>query len=60
LKQAVGGDWKGKASPVAYFVAIVAAVAGAPWVSMALYVRVAAVWLIPDRRIERTLANGGR
>ncbi|MGE0040782.1 MAG: TMEM175 family protein [Vicinamibacterales bacterium] len=60
LKQAVGGDWKGKASPVAYFVAIVAAVAGAPWVSMALYVLVAAVWLIPDRRIERTLANGGR
>jgi uncharacterized membrane protein len=57
LKRAVGGDWKGKMSPVAYLVAIVAALAGMPSIAMGLYVLVAGIWLVPDRRIERTLVH---
>ena len=56
LRRAVGGDWKGKASPIAYILAIAAAVAKIPWVPQALYVLMALVWLVPDRRIERALA----
>ena len=57
LKKAVGGDWKGKYSPVFYIVAILAAFK-AQWISQALYVAVALIWLVPDRRIEKAL--GGR
>jgi uncharacterized membrane protein len=56
LRAAVGGDWKGNLSPVLYLVAIVVAF-WAPWVSVALYALVALIWLVPDRRIERALAN---
>jgi len=55
LKTAVGGDWKGKLSPVAYAIAIPLAF-WSQWISMALYVSAALIWLIPDRRIERALA----
>lgn len=55
LKRAIGGDWKGKASPILYVVALAVAPVAHP-VSMALYVLVALIWLIPDRRIERALA----
>ena len=58
LKRAVGGDWKGKVSPMAYAIAMPMAFF-APWVSMALYVAVALVWLVPDRRIEHALAGPG-
>ncbi len=54
LKTAVGRDWKGKVSVLAY----VAGVALAPrWVpgALALYVLVALLWLVPDRRIERAI-----
>ncbi len=54
LALALGGDFKGKASPVIYAAAIAAAFV-APVVSLALYVAVAAMWLVPDRRIERAL-----
>ena len=54
LAQAVGRDRKGKLSVVAYVVAIAVSPVG-PWLSTALYVGVAAVWLVPDRRIERVL-----
>jgi uncharacterized membrane protein len=54
LKRAVGQDWKGKLSPVAYLVAILVA-PWSSWVSQALYVGAALVWLIPDRRIEHVL-----
>jgi uncharacterized membrane protein len=54
LQKAVGLDWKGKLSPLAYLIAIPIAF-WAQWVSQALYVLVALIWLIPDRRIERTL-----
>jgi uncharacterized membrane protein len=55
LKKAVGRDWKGKASPAMYAVAIPAAFAST-WISLGLYVAVALIWLVPDRRIEKTLA----
>jgi len=54
LKKAVGGDWKGKLSPVLYAIAIPMAF----WstrISLGLYVLVALIWLIPDRRIEGVL-----
>ena len=57
LQKAIGSDWKGKASPVIYAIAIVLAF----WwqaLAQALYVLVALIWLVPDRRIERTLAHG--
>ncbi len=55
LKRAVGSDWKGKLSPVLYLIGIAAAF-GSPRVSQALYTAVAALWLVPDRRIENILA----
>ena len=60
LRRAIGGDWKGKLSPVLYAMAIVSALA-APYLAAAIYAMVAAIWLVPDRRIERVLhdaANG--
>jgi len=56
LERAVGGDWKGKLSPFLYLAAIVAAFWWEP-LSLALYVLVATIWLIPDRRIERAMSN---
>ncbi|BAL26996.1 TMEM175 family protein [Azoarcus sp. KH32C] len=56
LKRAVGADWKGKLSPVIYLAAIGASFE-AGWLSLALYVFVAAMWLVPDRRIERVIAG---
>jgi uncharacterized membrane protein len=54
LKSAVGGDWKGKLSPLVYVAAIVSTF-WVHWVAQALYVLIALVWLIPDRRIEHVL-----
>ena len=54
LKRAVGGDWKGIVSPLCYATAIFAAF-WSPGIAQALYVLVALIWLIPDRRIERAL-----
>lgn len=54
LKKALGKDWKGKASPVLYVIAIIAAF-WAQWLAMSLYVLVALIWLVPDRRIERVI-----
>jgi uncharacterized membrane protein len=55
LKQAVGGDWKGKVSPVLYLVAIATALRS-PLTADVVYVIAALLWLIPDRRIEKRLA----
>lgn len=52
LATALGRDLKGKASPIIYTVAIVLALVN-PVISLVLYVVVAAMWLVPDRRIER-------
>ena len=57
LASAIGRDLKGKLSPLLYAAAIVLAFVS-PWLSIALYVLVAVMWLIPDRRIERVLREG--
>ena len=54
LAAAVGADVKGKASIVLYLAAVGFAFVQT-WVSISLYVIVACMWLIPDRRIERVL-----
>ncbi|MDQ2868433.1 MAG: TMEM175 family protein [Verrucomicrobiota bacterium] len=54
LARAIGRDTKGKLSPPIYAVAIGAAWIH-PWLSAALYVVVALIWLVPDRRIERRI-----
>lgn len=56
LKKAIGSDWKGKLSPLIYVIAILTAF-WSQWVSQGLYVLVALVWLVPDRRIENVLSS---
>lgn len=56
LAQALGKDRKNKLSVVMYVAAIPLAFAS-PWIADALYVAVAVIWFIPDRRIERNLAR---
>jgi len=51
LAAAVGADFKGKLSMIAYLAAIVLAFVR-PWMAITLYVAVALLWLAPDRRIE--------
>ena len=58
LAAAVGHDWKGKLSPVLYFAAIVST-AWRPWIAQAIYVVAALIWVVPDRRIEHVLSEGG-
>jgi len=55
LARALGADWKGKASAIAYAVSIPLAFVNR-WVALAIIAGVAVVWWVPDRRIERTLA----
>ncbi len=59
LAAAVGRDLKGKLSPLFYLLAIPLAFVS-PWISGGLYVLVAAMWLIPDKRIERVLQRQDR
>jgi len=59
LAQAVGGDWKGNLSPLTYAAAIALAFVH-PWISCALYIVAAAVWLLPDPRIERKIVPAER
>ena len=56
LAAAIGGDRKGKASLFLYASALVLAFVQ-PWMSDALFVVVAVIWLVPDRRIENTLVH---
>jgi uncharacterized membrane protein len=56
LARAVGRDLKGKASVVLYAAGIAIAFIE-PWGAVVVYVAVALMWLIPDRRIERALAQ---
>ena len=58
VAKAVGVDLKGKLSPLMYLVAIPSAFVSR-WIAGALYVAVALMWLLPDRRIERVLAERG-
>ena len=54
LLKAVGEDWKGKTSVTLYALALVLALWSGPAAHI-IYVVVALIWLLPDRRIERTL-----
>jgi len=56
LAEALGGDLKGKISPILYIAGIVLAFVN-PWLSIALYVLVAVIWLVPDQRIERIVGR---
>ena len=54
LALALGKDFKGKLSLATYALAVGLAFVS-PWISCALYLLVAMLWLIPDRRIEREI-----
>lgn len=65
LRKAVGSDLKGKVSPGFYIVGCAAAAGGGAgtgparpgiWIAVACYVAVAALWIIPDRRIETAVS----
>ena len=56
LATALGRDVKGKVSVVAYAAAIPLALASS-WLAFGLFVLVAIMWLVPDRRIEKTLTG---
>ena len=54
LRKAIGNDWKGKLSPLLYVAGIYSSLYSS-WVAQAIFVFVAVLWLIPDRRIEHAL-----
>jgi uncharacterized membrane protein len=56
LARAIGNDRKGKLSLVAYALAFASAFV-VPWISVALFVAVALMWVIPDRRIEHVIVG---
>jgi len=56
LRAAVGGDWKGKVSPICYAVAIPLALKW-PAAAWLIYAAVAVIWLVPDRRIEKMIGE---
>jgi uncharacterized membrane protein len=56
VKRALGADWKGKLSAALYALAIVLAFVS-PEISLAIYAVVAITWFVPDRRMERVLAE---
>ncbi|MDP9004413.1 MAG: TMEM175 family protein [Verrucomicrobiota bacterium] len=59
LAAVIGSDWKGKLSPVFYAFGIVASFFR-PWIAGCLYVFVALVWLVPDRRLAQVVDESGR
>ncbi len=56
LARAIGKDIKGKLSPVLYLIAIIST-CFTPWISGGIYVLVAFIWLVPDKRIEIIFKN---
>jgi len=56
LARAVGNDIKGKMSPILYLIAIASNFIS-QWISGAIYILVALIWLIPDKRIEIIMRN---
>ena len=60
LSRALGTDWKGKLSPLAYILGMVAAWFVAPLAGMMLFTAVALVWIVPDPRIERRMGQTGK
>jgi uncharacterized membrane protein len=58
LRRAVGGDIKGKISPVVYVLGIGSAAVNV-WIGIGLFTAVAVMWLVPDKRMERFIARHG-
>ena len=56
LATALGRDWKGKSSVIIYAAAIGLAFIN-PWLAFGLYILVAVMWFIPDRRIEKEVTR---
>ena len=56
LAKALGSDFKGKISVVIYIVAIASSYVNR-WIALGFYILVAIMWLVPDRRIEKTLTD---
>jgi uncharacterized membrane protein len=54
IANALGKDYKGKLSVLAYGLAIPLAFVR-PWLAFVFYIAIAVMWLVPDRRIERTI-----
>lgn len=54
LKKAIGGDRKGKISPVFYILGVSLSFVNT-WLAIACYVLVAIMWIIPDSRIEKNI-----
>ena len=54
IVRASGRSWKGIATAIAYVLAIPLALLW-PWISVAIYIAVALIWLIPDKRFERLI-----
>jgi uncharacterized membrane protein len=57
LASALGKDVKGRISPILYVAGTLLAFVE-PWISDVIYVAVALMWLVPDRRIERAMRQG--
>jgi uncharacterized membrane protein len=58
LARAIGSDWKGKLSAAGYLAAIGLAFVE-PFIAIAIYVGIAILWIVPDRRIEREVIRRG-
>jgi uncharacterized membrane protein len=56
LAEVLGSNIKGKISPILYLAGIGLSFV-VPWIAIALYVLVAVLWLIPDRRIENAVGH---
>jgi len=56
LKKAIGKDLKGKSSPILYLIGIAFSFFSGP-LAFAIYTLVAIMWLVPDKRIEHTIAH---
>jgi len=56
IAQALGNDTKGKASPILYLAGIVLAFINR-WASLSIYVFVALIWLVPDKRLESKIVS---
>jgi uncharacterized membrane protein len=55
IVKASGRTWKGLATFISYLLAIPLAFLW-PWISVAIYIAVALIWLVPDKRFERLIA----
>lgn len=60
LARALGLDAKGKVSPLLYLAGLAAACLDAPLIGLGFFAAVAVLWLVPDRRLEKVLAEVAR